>query len=1159
MVGDAISDDAIFPDTAFGRALTRALCWAQERPLLRQLIIYWLPFLLFATSWGALFVLRSGELIAGLGGAVVALSWLLAFERDDSRPPGWLFGGSIAILIGAIFADGAVRLDGHVFDLQFASTGQGLQTTINELGGELTTRQFGWDFALIAMYALGGVALAARVWRLDNSALTQRWGFPLLVVLAGAADVAENLFTVHARDVGYNVAAVTIFWLATAKWTFLAVFVVALVYRGFTGQWRSDSSSTPIFQQPPRAWVPEEQLATQRGEGADRKRKSSLTGQTSADPHVGICCSGGGIRSAAFSLGALHGLGHGTVKSAKHLTAVSGGSYIATAMSARYWRHPERYRTKLPFHEGSDELKSLRANSRYLFADGTGGKTTVIRAAIVTVANVAVLWLVLFAVLRPVGWVISSGAVHPELRATGAVVGGVGLDQDVDMDDLTIMRTSTWPTSCEGSESTGAFELAFADGAAPAIRAHVLRDVEDGDIDRAQRVAVELADPGIIEVCGTIATIARQPHIDAPEPYTVNRQFSIEIDDQRPLATRPVSAAADEEPPETSCAVDETTPFDPAATALCDRLDIAEQPRFSHKSGLRGHDDVSLEWWMWAVPIVLLLFAVAATVVGKNITIGKGRPTLRLPVAARITGGPGLLILTTCVLLPFAIQEIPDALHNSFLERVTPDEGPSTGFALWLAVFSAAYAAARTASKHASAVRGGLRRLGLLGVKSAAYLTSALILAGLGFGIVRYAAANGPNGRLAGLGSTFWRPSDVFAAPDLARWFVSIGLLFTLAVVLDVHSWSLHPVYRDRLATAFFPEQDGEAPINLGKRAEQRRESAANPDDWPVLTVCATANLNDAASLRETSAGRYGQSFIFSEDVIGWPDHYVGTREYGDRVRGRNERLLDLDSIVAVSGAAFSPAMGKFGFGPIGGLMAILNLRLGMWVPNPTHVARTTSWRGVPGWPYLLREVFGRYNRKLRHTYVTDGGHWENLGLVELLRRGCNEIYVISAAGDGRYAFATIGEAIALAREVADIDIEVELTPLRPPVGGEDTGDRQLLAQAKREVHRERYALEPYAIGSFYYPRSNQDGKGRGVILYVESAITADVPWDVQAWAEKNVTFPNDSTSDQFFDYGQFEAYRRLGQHQMTIAAQSGAWKSALDWRASVAGAKRPS
>lgn len=1142
---------AIFPDTALGRWLTERLERVEARRWFMRLVVNWLPFAVTAAAAGIVIGLQT-DLAGGIQvGVGVAVAWLIAFGLRDARPPAWIVAGTLTAAIGFVARDADHQVDGRSLDLQFAATADRLQEILDRFHPPLTTSDFTWDFVLIGLYVLGGLALCARVWRRSNSALSRRWGIAAVLVLAGAADIAENLVTVNAGRV--DGAAQIVFWLAALKWSLLGVVTWSFVHRVLSGRARAGRESAPIFDRPPRVWVGREQRATHQGTGVARRSKSSLAGQTSDEEHVGICCSGGGIRSAAFCLGALHGLGHERVRSAKHLAAVSGGSYIATAMSALFWAQPEQYRNKLPFGEGSKELGALRAHSRYLFADGTGGRTTIIRAFVGTVVNVAMLWLVLFAVLRPVGWLASSDPVHPELRATGIALGSVELDDDIEIDDLVLTPTTDWPTGCATGEAAHTYTVTFADGRQPQVEADVMDDVQTGGVHSAT-FEPDRIEPGIVEVCDTTATIVRQPHLVFDEPLVVERQPKLELDDDRPLAIADPDGAA------IACDdTDEPAPDAPVA-ALCERLDIATQPGFGHETGLHGRDDISIETWMWAVPLALLLLAAIATAFGKDLTAGKGRPTLRIPVSARLLGGSALLVLAVGVVVPLLIQEVPRLLESTLVEAATPDSN-ATGAAAWLAIFSAAYTAARKASSYVSTVQVKLRRLGLVGLKIVAALTSAVIISGMAFGIVRYAAVTGPRGRLAGIGANWWSPERIFAAPDVLRWFVVVGLLLLLALLVDVHSWSLQPVYRDRLATAFFPERDDRRVANLGRRARDRNRGDVDPDRrWPILTVCATANLNDPASLACTSAGRYGQSFIFSEDVIGWPHNYIGTADYADRVRGRNERLLDLDSIVAVSGAAFSPAMGKFGFGPIGGLMAILNLRLGMWVPNPRHVARAEaqSWRNVPGWPYLLREVFGRYDAERPHLYVTDGGHWENLGLVELLRRGCNEIYVISAAGDGRHSFATIGEAVALAREVADIDITVELTPLRPPVGGTDTGHRQLLDESGDDPERLRFALEPYAIGSFEYPRANQDGKGRGVILFVESALTADVPWDVQAWAEKNPSFPNDPTTDQFFDYGQFEAYRRLGEHQMTIASRSNAWNSARRWRRSEEGAKRP-
>jgi hypothetical protein len=177
--------------------------------------------------------------------------------------------------------------------------------------------------------------------------------------------------------------------------------------------------------------------------------------------------------------------------------------------------------------------------------------------------------------------------------------------------------------------------------------------------------------------------------------------------------------------------------------------------------------------------------------------------------------------------------------------------------------------------------------------------------------------------------------------------------------------------------------------------------------------------------------------------------------------------------------------------------------------------------------------------------YTTDGGHWENLGLVELLRHGCNEIIVISAAGDGVNSFGTLGDAMALTQEQTNVMINLDPSPSRPRQG-EDlpaTG-RQLLRVRDGEDSPEPMASEPFAIGWFVRPDQT-----RGIILFVEAALTASTPFDVHAFAESHPIFPDHPTTNQFYSHRTFEAYRALGHFQASAAINSTAWAAAKAWR----------
>jgi hypothetical protein len=252
---------------------------------------------------------------------------------------------------------------------------------------------------------------------------------------------------------------------------------------------------------------------------------------------------------------------------------------------------------------------------------------------------------------------------------------------------------------------------------------------------------------------------------------------------------------------------------------------------------------------------------------------------------------------------------------------------------------------------------------------------------------------------------------------------------------------------------------------------------------------------------------------------------------------------------MAISGAAISPGMGKMSRGLLGSLLALVNVRLGVWLPSPKALEEHHSGQHLnpawkPWWGWYLREVLGVFRPTGRFLYVSDGGHWENLGLVELFRRGCTEIYCISAAGDGTESFSTIAEALALARELFWVEVAVCLTALRPGTVGEGRHLRRRRKGAKPSDPREDVAWcpAPYVVATFTYPPRNGRPEVQGSLLLLEANLAKDVPWDVQAWAEANPAFPDDPTTDQLFDHRQFESYLALGRYQMRAGLDADAW-----------------
>lgn len=200
--------------------------------------------------------------------------------------------------------------------------------------------------------------------------------------------------------------------------------------------------------------------------------------------------------------------------------------------------------------------------------------------------------------------------------------------------------------------------------------------------------------------------------------------------------------------------------------------------------------------------------------------------------------------------------------------------------------------------------------------------------------------------------------------------------------------------------------------------------------------------------------------------------------------------------------------MGKLTRWPLRFLLALANVRLGVWVPNPRRLESLRAGRAPYPRPrpiYLLKELLGRNSLNDRFLYVTDGGHYENLGLVELLRRGCTRIHCFDASG-GR-SLRALGEAIALARSELGVEVAIRTEALEPdPQSG----------FAERCVVR----------GTVTFP-----GGATGELIYARTVMTEDLPFDVRAFHAHDADFPHHSTSDQLYTDEKFEAYRELGAH----------------------------
>ncbi len=376
------------------------------------------------------------------------------------------------------------------------------------------------------------------------------------------------------------------------------------------------------------------------------------------------------------------------------------------------------------------------------------------------------------------------------------------------------------------------------------------------------------------------------------------------------------------------------------------------------------------------------------------------------------------------------------------------------------------------------------------------------------------------------------------------------GILWLFA---DLTQWSLHPFYRRRLSSAFFVHRvRGEDGRTYAEEVDYKQRfplSSLDPQGFfPELIVCAAANVSD---LGRTPPGRGASPFAFSRHEVGGP--LVGrttTAAYENQAE-RTQRDITLPAAVAMSGAAVSPVMGKLSIRALSFLMGLVNVRLGVWVPNPRRAKDVRKGRlGVLGEPgrigdrsrrsrgerllelvgrwrvtplYLFWEMLGRTSLDDRFLYVTDGGHYDNLGLVELLRRGCTTIYCFDGGGDPSGTYRALGEAVALARGDLEVDVEIDPKEIAPD-------EKTRISKSCVAVGRITYRVTPSGE-RVSESVSAKPEELTGTIVYCRAAVTEDAPWDVKAYHEKTRRFPYHSTFDQLFDDQQFEAYRALGAH----------------------------
>jgi len=281
----------------------------------------------------------------------------------------------------------------------------------------------------------------------------------------------------------------------------------------------------------------------------------------------------------------------------------------------------------------------------------------------------------------------------------------------------------------------------------------------------------------------------------------------------------------------------------------------------------------------------------------------------------------------------------------------------------------------------------------------------------------------------------------------------------------------------------------------------------------PYPLVVTTLNLSGSTSPKLLN--RRADSFVIGPAYTGSP-----VTRWRRTSHLASFRRMPLARAAGISAAAFSPNMGRRTNTTMSIITTLFNARLGWWVRNP----KEHGWFHRTFWPpsFFLywMEMFGRASHDHPYVYLSDGGHFENMGIYELMRRRCKFIIAIDGTGeppvDEPLAFGGLG--LCLRRARIDFGVLVDMD-LRPMFRDKETG------QVKSY----------FAVGRIRYPSANGHGQpgddDSGILVYIKAGInektmSADL---INYHRSVNPNFPHDPTADQQFDEPQFESYRELG------------------------------
>jgi hypothetical protein len=329
--------------------------------------------------------------------------------------------------------------------------------------------------------------------------------------------------------------------------------------------------------------------------------------------------------------------------------------------------------------------------------------------------------------------------------------------------------------------------------------------------------------------------------------------------------------------------------------------------------------------------------------------------------------------------------------------------------------------------------------------------------------------------------------------------------------------------------------------LRLNREFLQRKypdEFLSNGILKPLHVINVTLNLVGGKKLAWQN--RQAESFTISPLHSG--SYCVGYRD--SRVYGLNKQngqAISLGTAAAISGAAVSPNMGYYSSTFVTFLLALFNLRLGWWLGNPGLAGdgklqfrnRPISTYDTAGPNFAARPIFaetlGLTDDEHPYVYLSDGGHFENLGLYEMALRRCKMIVVCDGSADADFGLEGLGNAISKIRVDLGVPVDIERIFMLP----RNPEEEQKHGYGDVDANKNKFC----AVGTIRYScvdkpdPKHRDDHYDGHIIYIKSFLSGTEPVDIYNYAKTHPSFPHQSTADQLYSETQFESYRELGLH----------------------------